>query len=101
MEIEQSVEYIQLKRIFDELFDRVAQRVVVVPKIEKPKTELQIQNMKKKTLMEKLMKSQACIFLYASLLFPLRRRAKTEIVKSRNYISDDIFSTHLYLRGVS
>jgi hypothetical protein len=59
MEIEQSVEYMQLKAIFDELFDRVAQRVVVVPKIEKPKTELQIQNMKKKTLMEKLMKSQA------------------------------------------
>jgi hypothetical protein len=59
MEIEQSVEYIQLKRIFDELFDRVSERVVVVPKIEKPKTELQIQNMKKKILMEKLMKSQA------------------------------------------
>jgi hypothetical protein len=58
MDIEQSVEYIQLKRIFDELFDRVAQRVVVVPKIEKPKTELQIQNMKKKTLMEKLMKTK-------------------------------------------
>jgi hypothetical protein len=32
MEIEQSVDYINLKRIFDELFDRVAQRVVVVPK---------------------------------------------------------------------
>jgi hypothetical protein len=59
MEIEQSVEYIQLKRIFDELFDRVAQRVVVPPKVDKPKTEKQIDNMKKKTLMEKLMKSQA------------------------------------------
>jgi endonuclease III len=59
MEIEQSVDYINLKRIFDELFDRVAQRVVVVPKIEKEKTEKQLENMRKKTLMEKLMKSQA------------------------------------------
>jgi hypothetical protein len=58
MEIEQSVEYIQLKAIFDELFDRVAQRVVVVPKVDKPKTEKQIDNMRKKVLMEKLMKSQ-------------------------------------------
>jgi endonuclease III len=52
MEIEQSVDYINLKRIFDELFDRVAQRVVVVPKIEKEKTEKQLENMRKKTLME-------------------------------------------------
>jgi endonuclease III len=58
MEIEQSVDYINLKRIFDELFDRVAQRVVVVPKVEKEKTEKQLENMRKKTLMEKLMKSQ-------------------------------------------
>ncbi len=59
MEIETSVDYINLKRIFDELFDRVAQRVVVVPKIEKEKTEKQHENMRKKTLMEKLTKSQA------------------------------------------
>jgi hypothetical protein len=59
MEIEQSVDYINLKRIFDELFDRVAQRVVVVPKVEKEKTEKQIEGLKKKALMEKLMKSQA------------------------------------------
>jgi hypothetical protein len=59
MEIEQSVEYMQLKAIFDELFDRVAGRIQVVPKIEKPKTEKQIDNMRKKALMEKLMKSQA------------------------------------------
>jgi hypothetical protein len=54
MEIEQSVDYINLKRIFDELFDRVAQRVVVVPKIEKEKTEKQIDNMRKKVLMDLL-----------------------------------------------
>jgi hypothetical protein len=48
MEIEQSVEYIQLKAIFDELFDRVAGRIQVPPKVEKPKTETQIQNMKKR-----------------------------------------------------
>jgi endonuclease III len=59
MEIEQSVEYMQLKAIFDELFDRVAQRVVVVPKVEKEETEKQLENMRKKALMEKLMKSQA------------------------------------------
>jgi hypothetical protein len=59
MEIEQSVEYMQLKAIFDELFDRVAGRIQVVPKIEKPKTEKQIDNMRKKALMELLMKSQA------------------------------------------
>jgi hypothetical protein len=58
MEIEKSVEYMQLKAIFDELFDRVAQRVVVPPKIEKPKTEKQLDNMRKKVLMEKLMKSR-------------------------------------------
>jgi endonuclease III len=59
MEIEKSVEYIQLKAIFDELFDRVAQRIEVVPKVEKEKTEKQIQNMKKKALMEILTKSKA------------------------------------------
>jgi endonuclease III len=59
MEIEQSIDYINLKRIFDELFERVAQRVVVVPKVEKEKTEKQLENMRKKALMEKLMKSQA------------------------------------------
>jgi endonuclease III len=59
MEIETSVDYINLKRIFDELFDRVAQRVVVVPKVEKEKTEKQLENMRKKTLMELLTKSQA------------------------------------------
>jgi endonuclease III len=58
MELEQSVEYMQHKAIFDELFDRVAQRVVVVPKIEKEKTEKQLENMRKKALMEKLMKNQ-------------------------------------------
>jgi hypothetical protein len=58
MEIEQSVDYINLKRIFDELFDRVAERVVVAPKVQKPKTEKQLENMRKKTLMELLMKSQ-------------------------------------------
>ncbi len=59
MEIEQSVDYINLKRIFDELFDRVAQRVVVVPKVEKEKTDKQLENLRKKALMELLMKSQA------------------------------------------
>jgi hypothetical protein len=58
MEIEKSVEYIQLKAIFDELFDRVAQRIEVAPKVQKPKTEKQIDNMRKKVLMEKLMKSK-------------------------------------------
>jgi endonuclease III len=58
MEIETSVDYINLKRIFDELFDRVAQRVVVVPKVEKEKTEKQLENIRKKALMEKLMKTQ-------------------------------------------
>jgi hypothetical protein len=58
MEIEQSVEYMQLKAIFDELFDRVAQRIEVPPKVEKPKTEKQIDNMRKKALMEKLMKTK-------------------------------------------
>jgi endonuclease III len=58
MEIEQSVDYINLKRIFDELFDRVAQRVVVVPKVEKEKTEKQLENMRKKALMELLTKSK-------------------------------------------
>jgi endonuclease III len=48
MEIEKSVEFLQLKAIFDELFDRVAQRVVVVPKVEKEKTEKQLENMRKK-----------------------------------------------------
>jgi hypothetical protein len=59
MEIEQSVEYMQLKAIFDELFDRVAGRIQVPPRVEKPKTDKQIENMRKKVLMEKLMKSQA------------------------------------------
>jgi hypothetical protein len=58
MEIEKSVEYIQLKAIFDELFNRVAQRIQVPPKIEKPKTDKQLDNMRKKVLMEKLMKTQ-------------------------------------------
>jgi hypothetical protein len=58
MGIETSVDYINLKRIFDELFDRVAQRVVVPPKIDKPKTEKQLENMRKKTLLEKLMKTK-------------------------------------------
>jgi hypothetical protein len=57
MEIEKSVEYMQLKAIFDELFDRVAQRIEVPPKVQKPKTEKQIDNMRKKVLMEKLIKS--------------------------------------------
>jgi hypothetical protein len=58
MEIEQSIDYINLKRIFDELFDRVAQRVVVPPKVDKPKTDKQLDNMRKKALLEKLMKSR-------------------------------------------
>jgi hypothetical protein len=58
MEIEQSVDYINLKRIFDELFDRVAQRIEVPPKVEKPKTEKQIDNMRKKALMERLTKTK-------------------------------------------
>jgi hypothetical protein len=57
MEVEKSVEYMQLKAIFDELFDRVAQRIEVPPKVEKPKTEKQLDNMRKKALMEKLIKS--------------------------------------------
>jgi hypothetical protein len=47
----------QLKAIFDELFDRVAQRIEVPPKVKKPKTEKQLDNMRKKALMEKLIKS--------------------------------------------
>jgi hypothetical protein len=58
MEIEQSVEYMQLKAIFDELFNRVAGRIEVVPKVQKPKTEKQIDNIRKKVLMEKLTKSK-------------------------------------------
>jgi hypothetical protein len=58
MQIEQSVEYIQLKAIFDELFDRVAGRIQVLPRVQKPKTEKQLENMRKKTLMEKLMKTK-------------------------------------------
>jgi hypothetical protein len=58
MEIEQSVEYMQLKAIFDELFDRVAGRIQVPPKVDKPKTEKQIENMRKKALMEKLTKTK-------------------------------------------
>jgi hypothetical protein len=57
MEIEKSVEYIQLKAIFDELFDRVAQQIEVPPKVQKPKTEKQLDNMRKKVLMKKLIKS--------------------------------------------
>jgi endonuclease III len=57
MEVEKSVEYMQLKAIFDELFDRVAQRIEVAPKVQKPKTEKQLDNMRKKALMEKLIKS--------------------------------------------
>jgi endonuclease III len=59
MEIEQSEDYINLKRIFDELFNRVAQRIEVVPKVEKERTEKQLDNMRKKALMELLMKIQA------------------------------------------
>jgi hypothetical protein len=58
MEIENTVDYVNLKRIFDELFDRVAQQIEVKPKIERPKTEKQIEALKKKTLMQKLMKSR-------------------------------------------
>jgi hypothetical protein len=58
MNVESTVEYMQLKTIFDELFDRVAQRIEVPPKVQKPKTEKQIDNMRKKVLMEKLMKSK-------------------------------------------
>jgi hypothetical protein len=46
MEIEQSVDYINLKRIFDER----AQKVIVVPKVEKEKTEKQLENLRKKVL---------------------------------------------------
>jgi hypothetical protein len=58
MEIETSVDYINLKRIFDELFNRVAQRIQVPPRVEKPKTDKQIENMRKKALMEKLMRAK-------------------------------------------
>jgi endonuclease III len=58
MDIEQSVDYINLKRIFDELFDRVSGRIQVVPKVEKEKTEKQLDNMRKKALMGLLMKNQ-------------------------------------------
>jgi hypothetical protein len=58
MEIERSVDYINLKRIFDELFDRVSGRIEVVPKVQKPKTEKQLDNMRKKALMELLTKSK-------------------------------------------
>jgi hypothetical protein len=55
MEIEQSVEYMQLKAIFDELFDRVSGRIQVPAKVEKPKTEKQLENIRKKALMGLLM----------------------------------------------
>jgi flagellar motor switch protein FliM len=58
MEIEQSVEYMQLKQIFDELFDRVSGRIQVPPKVEKPKTEKQLENMRKKALMGLLMRAK-------------------------------------------
>ena len=54
MDIEKSVEYLQLKSIFDELFNRVAERIEVPPRVEKPKTQKQVENARKKILMEKL-----------------------------------------------
>jgi hypothetical protein len=51
MEIEKSVECMQLKAIFDEPFDRMAQRIEVPPEVQKPKTEKQLDNMRKKVLM--------------------------------------------------
>jgi hypothetical protein len=65
MEIEKSVEYMQLKAIFDELFDRVAQRIEVPPKVQKPKTEKQIENMRKKALMEKALRLSKIVNSYS------------------------------------
>jgi hypothetical protein len=56
MDIEKTVDYIQLKAIFDQLFDKVSKNIEVPPKIEKPKTEKQLENMRKRVLLEKLMK---------------------------------------------
>ena len=58
MDIENSFEYIQLKGLFNQLFDRFAERMELPPKIDKPKTDRQILNLKKKALMDKLMKSR-------------------------------------------
>lgn len=56
MDIEKTVDYIQLKAIFDQLFDKVSKNIEVPKKIEKPKTEKQLENMRKRVLMDKLMK---------------------------------------------
>ena len=54
MNVEKSVEYLQLKSIFDELFNRVAERIEVPPRVDKPKTQKQVENARKKILMDKL-----------------------------------------------
>ena len=56
MDIEKTIDYIQLKAIFDQLFDKVSKNIEVPPKIEKPKTEKQLENMRKRVLLDKLMK---------------------------------------------
>ena len=58
MDIENSFEYIQLKGLFNQLFDRFAEKMELPVKVDKPKTQKQILNLKKKALMDKLMKSR-------------------------------------------
>ena len=58
MDIENSFEYIQLKALFNQLFDRIAEKMELPVKVERIKTNKQILNLKKKALMDKLMKSR-------------------------------------------
>ena len=58
MDIENSLEYIQLKGLFNQLFDRFAEKMELPVKVERIKTDRQILNLKKKALMDKLMKSR-------------------------------------------
>ena len=58
MDIENSFEYIQLKGLFNQLFDRFAEKMELPVKVERIKTDRQILNLKKKALMDKLMKSR-------------------------------------------
>ena len=58
MDIENSFEYLQLKGLFNQLFDRFAEKMELPVKVDKPKTQKQILNLKKKALMDKLMKSR-------------------------------------------
>ena len=58
MDIENSFEYLQLKGLFNQLFDRFAEKMELPVKVERIKTDRQILNLKKKALMDKLMKSR-------------------------------------------